>query len=59
MSQYNWPKRYEIPEVCFKTEKNSYEPKGFDTKLRETIDVSSVRNNDLNPKTDRNKTSFT
>ena len=59
MSNYTWSKKYEVPDLCFKTERNSYQPKTFDNKLRETIDVSSVRNNDYNLKTDRTTSSFT
>lgn len=43
MSQYNWSTRYEIPEANIKTDKNAYDRKDIEKKIKESIEASSYR----------------
>ena len=43
MSKYSWSKQYEIPDFSFNSSKKTTESKGGFSKLRETIDVSSLK----------------
>lgn len=43
MSQYSWSARYEMPEVNIKTDRNVYDKKDIEKKIKESIEASSYR----------------